>query len=372
MTPTEEQYLLKVTNKEALKSKQSLISVGKVVGGGIGSQNTSTTAKLNPLLGSKEIISVNELFPHNLRNDIQVLVEFLRQYYISENSSDLSGISAIFNTLYEKRDIDLLDIENPNILNFWTKEFSKTLSAVHDLKIDPRTFLKHARTLYREKGSQNGIKSFFRLLFNADISVYLPWEDVLIASDGKWDDTTNSKVALDEHSSELKGFTLSKGNFTINDGFLSDKIYLQDSFYYQQYSYDIKSGVPEQEWLSLFKVLMHPAGFIVFSTLLLTIVANNAKMPRSQAFGYIEGIFRKVLLTIELDARMRTQIDSYLKCVSIIQNALYFCSDTFNRFVFHSDTPIEEYPDLSISELESIRFNTDSIISISDLDSPIS
>lgn len=359
---------LKVTNLEALKSRQSLISVGRVVGGGIGTQGTRTTSALNPLLGSKDVVSANEMFPHNLRDEVQPLVEFLRQYYISENATDLSGISKIFNTLYEKRDVDLIDVEDLRSMELWFREFSRTLNSSKSLKIDPRTFLKYARKLYQEKGSENGIQSFFRLLYNADIDVYLPWEDVLIASDGKWDDTNRGRIALDEYSSELKGFTLGKGEFTINDGFLSDRIYLQDSFYYQQYSYDIRSEIPEQEWISLFKILLHPAGFIVFSTMILAIFSNTGKMPRSQAFGFIESLARQIIILLESNASMKKIQDVFvymLQLSPVIFNRDYFGEDTFLRYTFYSGGKIEEYPiDMSIEQLLHCNlFNVGSTIS---------
>lgn len=373
MTPLEEQYLLKPTNRETLKTRQSLISVGRVVGGGIATQGTSTTSALNPLLGSKDVISVNEMFPHNLRDEVQTLVEFLRQYYISENASDLSGISAIFNTLYEKRDVDLIDVEDLRVMEVWFREFAKTFSSSKELKIDPRTFLKHVQKLYQEKGSQNGIQSFFRLLYNADTDVYLPWEDVLIASDGKWDDTNQGRIALDEYTSELKGFTLGKGEFTTNDGFLSDRIYLQDSYYYQQYSYDIRSQIPEQDWMSLFKILLHPAGFIVFSTLILAIFSNTGRMPRSQAFGFIESLAHRIILLIESAVSMKKiqEVFVYMFQLSpVIFNRDYFSEDTFLRYTFYSGTTIEAYPsEISIEQLQhSTTFNTGSLITQVPLD----
>ena len=445
MPTLEEQNLLKVTNFEALKSRQSLISVGKVLSGGIASQETKSgltqlpgtvsvvkntrdligtdtkftqlsvgtildisgansnyaitqivndtslvvdipfiksfedskfrkiNSYLNPLFGSKDVISVNELFPHNLREDAQTLIEFLRQYYTSENATDLSGISVLFNTLYERRDVDLIDVEDIRILQNWFKEFAKTIHSSKNLKIDPRTFLKHARTLYREKGSKRGIESFFRLLFNENIDVYLPWEDVLIASDGKWDDTTRSRIALDGYSSELKGFTLGNGSFMTNDGFLSDRIYLEDSFYYQQYSYDIRSQMPEQEWLNLFKILLHPAGFIVFSTLLLAISSKTGKMPQSQAFGYIADIFRRINIQINLDFSMRKQIDSLLSIKTSLEALCDFRNDVYLRYTFYSGESIEEYPqDLSIEQLlYSNIFNVGSTITQTYLGSPL-
>jgi len=441
MTPTEELSLLKPTNTEALKQRRSLISVGRVVGGGVsinktnrtsiqlvgkvsGSKNTTlligtdtqftalsegtilgitglsrnytiinvsndglltvdrafpedfqnkTIFKLNthanPLIGSKDIISVNELFPHNLRDDIQPLVEFLRQYYLSENMSDLSGISTKFNTLYETRDVDTLDASDIRVLDLWFKEFAKTFGSSKELKIDERTFLKNVRKLYYEKGSQNGIKAFFRLMFDVDSEVYLPWEAVLIASDGKWKDVGKSKVALDEYNSELKGFTLSKGNFENNDGFLSDRVFLQDSWYYQQYSYDVKTEVAENRWMNLFKLLLHPAGFIVFSTLLLKSYSNTGRMPSSQAFGYIEVLFRKVYIFLQISVGMkRPQFDTKFTKWFIAISRLYFQDEFATRFVFHSGTKIEEYPDIPIQELEKHDYNTGSLITQVPLD----
>lgn len=305
------------------------------------------------------------MFPHYRRIEVQALVEFLRQYYVSEDAPNLSGISAIFNTLYERRDVDTIDPTDWVTLNKWFKEFANTLGSSRKFKLDLRTLLKHIGTLYREKGSVNGIKSFFRILFGIDVSVYLPWEDVLIASDGKWDDSSRTKIALDEHSNKLKGFTVSNGSFSTNDGFLSDRIYLEDSFYWQQYSYDIRSQVPEQEWISLFKRLMHPSGFIVFSTLLLNVLSKTARMPSSQPFGYISDIFRKISLELLCDVRAKYQFGSDILKWSLYLNRDYFLSETFTRFTFVSKIPIQDYPsNLSIEQLQySNAFNTDSRIS---------
>lgn len=361
MISSEEQYLLKATNKETLKTRQSLVSVAKVAGGGIAKQETKTSSLSNPLLGSKDVISVNELFPHNLRNEIQTLVELLRQYYISENASDLSGISAIFNTLYEKRDVDAIDIQNAQVMSAWFKEFAKSFGSSRELKIDPRTFLKHAQKLYQEKGSQNGIKSFFRILFDVDSEVYLPWENVLIASDGKWDDTRRSRVSLDEYSSELKGFTLSKGNFTTNDGFLSDNIYLQDSFYYQQYSYDVKTTIPEQEWLTLFKILMHPAGFIVFSTLFSLFTSDTGKLPRIQDFGLPEEYAHLINILVKSESFMKKAHDIYIT-IFLLVRCFDYLEDSYARQVFTNMSSIEELPDVSIEELEAYKFNAGGLV----------
>jgi len=45
---------------------------------------------------------------------------------------------------------------------------------------------KHILDLYRTKGTVEGIKLLFRLLYNLDANIYLPQDDVLKISDGKW------------------------------------------------------------------------------------------------------------------------------------------------------------------------------------------
>ena len=42
--------------------------------------------------------------------------------------------------------------------------------------------------------------------------------------------------------------TYPKGLFTTNDGFLSDKKYIQDSYYYQQFSYVLRTGKNISDW----------------------------------------------------------------------------------------------------------------------------
>ena len=59
--------------------------------------------------------------------------------------------------------------------------------------------------------------------------------------------------------------------FTTNKGFLSDDIYIQDSYFYQAFSYILKTGVDPSNWANGFNRLLHPAGFIYFVQLVITI-----------------------------------------------------------------------------------------------------
>jgi hypothetical protein len=374
--PTEEELQqLPITNVNALKSKKVLISTAKLKGGGIASipLSTSSTSLNNPLNSAKEILSVNELFPVGLRQEIQTLVTLLEKYYLFENSSDKSGISASINTLSEKRNIDSIDVDSDEeTIIKWFYEYGRSFFAAKNLKIDKRIFLKYIGTFLRQKGSFDAIRSFFRVLYNKTPRIYVPWEDVLIASNGEWVGDNQSRISLDGAQSELKGFVLNKGYFKTNDGFLSDNIYLQDSYYYQQYSYDVGIDIQGSEWEKPFKELLHPAGFILFTTLLLLINGNNGKMPIEQ-FGKIENLIKVIKILITADEWKMMVADSFvlLTFVAIPISERYHGRSLTTRFLFNTETKIKEYGETPISHLILGDFNANSYIKQEEIGSPI-
>ena len=86
--------------------------------------------------------------------------------------------------------------------------------------------------------------------------------------------------------------TYPKGLFTNADGFLSDKKFIQDSYYYQQFSYVLKTGKNVSDWKNAFTRLVHPAGFIFFGEVsifiqLLTSGNNQAQFGNLPTAGLI-------------------------------------------------------------------------------------
>ena len=65
-------------------------------------------------------------------------------------------------------------------------------------------------------------------------------------------------------SIELGAIAKYPGYFKNNDGFLDDAIYIQDSRYYQAYSYVIKIDERLANYQSAVKTLLHPAGMALF------------------------------------------------------------------------------------------------------------
>jgi hypothetical protein len=65
------------------------------------------------------------------------------------------------------------------------------------------------------------------------------------------------------------------GKYNNRKGFISDTNKLQDSDYWQDYSYEIRSGLQNNEWINEYLRLVHPAGMKLFAALLLQIVRKN-------------------------------------------------------------------------------------------------
>lgn len=94
-------------------------------------------------------------------------------------------------------------------------------------------------------------------------------------ADGTYSGTTIGQFYSDSSSSGEKedealiqfnigGRLKYPGFYKTNDGFLSDSIYLQDSKYYQVYSYVIKIDETLDKYKEVVKSYLHPAGFALF------------------------------------------------------------------------------------------------------------
>jgi hypothetical protein len=73
------------------------------------------------------------------------------------------------------------------------------------------------------------------------------------------------------------------GYFSNNDGFISDAIYIQDSRYYQSYSYVIKIDEQLEAYKNIVKKYIHPAGFALFGEY---VIENQLTLSTSLSSGF--------------------------------------------------------------------------------------
>ena len=87
----------------------------------------------------------------------------------------------------------------------------------HTASVDTRKLIKNIKSLYRVKGTAKAHKAFFKLLFNEPSEVYLPTNDMLRVSDGKWSTQnfircTQTTTQAELNSQLLVGQTITQAN----------------------------------------------------------------------------------------------------------------------------------------------------------------
>ena len=130
---------------------------------------------LEPIISSQ----VSHQLPDFVRSDNPKFVLFLEKYYKWLESSN----NALHKTqsLYDSKDLDLVD---DYLLNEIVKEVLPYFPK--EILLDKRKFIKHVGDYYRSKGTPDSVKFLFKVLYNEEIEIYFPKEQILKASDGKW------------------------------------------------------------------------------------------------------------------------------------------------------------------------------------------
>ena len=110
-------------------------------------------------------------------------------------------------------------------------------------------------------------------------------------SSGIWSDSILNQpysINLDLNSSGTDNIKLKLGSifddggrFLNNNSFVSDVKYIQDSFYYQVYSYLLKTSLEVDKYKDLLKRLIHPAGMEMFGKIE-SVSSKQVKMSVSQ------------------------------------------------------------------------------------------
>jgi len=99
------------------------------------------------------------------------------------------------------------------------------------------------------------MEAYFRLFLNAEAEIVFPKDNMLRVSDGQWNEE--------------------RGDWIDNRGRLSEStMVIQDSNFYQIFSYLVRSDVSISDWGPLFTQIAHPAGWNLFGEVRLSELAQ--------------------------------------------------------------------------------------------------
>ena len=116
---------------------------------------------------------VSRQLPEFVREDYPTFVAFVEAYYeyLQANQVDLKQIRDIDNTL-------------DSYINYFKKELAYNLPK--GIVSDEKFLLQHIKDQYLSKGSQASYKLLFRILFGKNVELTYPGQQMLVASDGRW------------------------------------------------------------------------------------------------------------------------------------------------------------------------------------------
>jgi hypothetical protein len=210
--------------------------------------------------------TVDSLVPMHLREGAKNFINFIEDYYSYLNTDGLP--SKDIDNIVSEQDIDRTSIQYLDLIQ---KEIAKNIPRA--AAFDRVSLYKKIVKYYLTKGSEDSIINFFKIFYDDVISIQYPREQLFKLSSGNY----NGATYLD------------------TKGFLSDSDVIQDSFFWQDFSYVINSSVSVLEWKNSFNDLVHPAGFKFFAILSLLIARRNNWIGRFVRFNSLTRKYEKTL-----------------------------------------------------------------------------
>jgi hypothetical protein len=122
---------------------------------------------------------IDSLFPDHVRASYPRLIDFAKAFFDYLENENKSAYYQ--NTIHFQRDIR---VQDPEFAEYIKRELG--ILSRRDYAVDPQIFYENIVKIWQSKGSEESIKTFFRIFLNDEVEVYYPWESVLIPSDGRW------------------------------------------------------------------------------------------------------------------------------------------------------------------------------------------
>lgn len=203
--------------------------------------------------------SLEEILPAHFVSEYPQFVKFLQTYYDFLESSQ-----GLDNLIYRLRDIRNADLARDENLENLKQEYGSSFP--ENSALSDATALRIFESFLKSKGNKDAIEAYFRLFLNAEAEVIYPKDNMLIVSGGDWN---NSEQRWNNAKGHLSETTM----------------VIQDSSYYQLFSYLIRTELSIADWGPIFRNLAHPAGWNLFGEVRLTELAKFEQFEEFTSSG---------------------------------------------------------------------------------------
>jgi hypothetical protein len=133
---------------------------------------------------NKVSLLINKQVPEFVREEYPVFISFLEAYYEFLENAQGTQKNDLITKSKELKDVSDVDIS----IDDFEEQFLNTYASYlpKDAQVDKALLIKNVLPLYLAKGNEKSFKLLFRMLFNDEVDIILPKNNVLKASDGKW------------------------------------------------------------------------------------------------------------------------------------------------------------------------------------------
>ena len=147
---------------------------------------------------NKVSLLINKQVPEFVREEYPVFISFLEAYYEfleNKQGTQKNDLTTKSKELKYISDVDdSIDEFEQQFLNSYATFLPK------ETTIDKALLIKNVLPLYLSKGSEKSFKLLFRMLFGNELEINYPKNNVLRASDGKWEVENAVKVSAEIYS----------------------------------------------------------------------------------------------------------------------------------------------------------------------------
>ena len=181
-----------------------------------------------PTTRIKEKISklVSGHVPEFVKSDYTTFVSFIEAYYRFLEQDQ--GALEVVQNAKEYGDIDrTLD----SFVNYFIANYAQDIS--YNVLLNKRLLVKRIKDLYEAKGSELSFKLLFKLLYDTVVDTSHPYDNVLIASDGMWDQKVSLRIEITSGSITNivdRFLTITKNNIVYNDAIVRVKLLEADLY----------------------------------------------------------------------------------------------------------------------------------------------
>lgn len=329
---------------------------------------------------------VKNQFPAFYQEEGENFLQFIKAYY---EWMDTEGPYSKSRRLGDYRDID--DTLDEYLTHFMAKYMH---GLPKNILSDKRLLQKHILDLYRSKGTSEGIKLLFRILYQKDIEIYTPQIDMLKTSDGNWVRRKYMEVFPTNpknHFSYLNKYIT--GSNSGASAYVDESIqfYIGNQMVYILYLTDLNAGANGDEFLIgdylIYDGLnINDSSYVLGSTKSATVVSsgpdnaiddvleietNTGRGIKFAVSKFLDSNASKGYLSFKLiygghGYLLNSHINMGYRTATTGSGASFKIKSIVNPITIqHNDTPISSYMSMLISEPDyGVDFNNGNIDSI--------